>query len=84
MKPLLINQCDEWCSFASFKFVGVFTNREQFNRMIIKLITEKKIEFEGNIPDIKDMSPNDIISHCTYIHSEEITLNYNFFMSNYS
>ena len=75
MTPVIINQCDEWQSYASFKLVGVFTNRQKMNDTILNLLEREKIEFNGNILKLNELNIQELSREVTYLHLEEVELN---------
>jgi len=77
MKPIMINTCDAWQSYASFSFVGVYTNLRAFKKEIKRLIHNNIIEMEDemtihelNFYDVKTLQ-----NQIKYINFNEIELN---------
>ena len=78
----LVNTCDIWMSYDSFRLVGIFTCRRKLNPVLVKLLKEKAIEFEDDSysgKDIKDVinsfSEYELKSKLSYISIDIITLN---------
>lgn len=74
-KYVLLNQCDVWKDYTSFRLVGVFTDRDDLNNVIIKLHKASAIKFDGNISDINEMSLEELYDACMHLHFNEIELN---------
>jgi hypothetical protein len=47
VKVIVVNTCNQWNEYASFKFVGVFTGRTYLNRTLNKLLESDVIEWKN-------------------------------------
>lgn len=74
MKPIIINQCDQWQSYESFKLVGVFINYPKMMRILQQLIIDNKADFDqqwtGNKPSV-----NELQNSFTYLNFNEVEFN---------
>lgn len=75
MKSVIINSCDIWKTYASFRLIGVFTNRKKLNILIKKMIKNKEIEFGSFNKKVEECSIEDLQNLCNFISLEEIEFN---------
>lgn len=78
MKPIIVNTCDAWESYHSFRLVGVYTNKKKFISVIHEMIDEDAIELnEGySKEDInEDTKLLELQANLKYVHFKEIKLN---------
>ncbi len=72
----VVNTCDQWQAYASFRFVGVFTNRRKLNQALNKLLTEERCKWDG--PEkrfVSELSLRDLQINLQFVNINEITLN---------
>lgn len=81
-KVILVNTCDIWKTYSSFRFVGIFTNRNKLNKVITDMIKSKAIEFSDSKNDgknimevVKSMTIDELHSNISYLSVELKTLN---------
>jgi hypothetical protein len=78
MKAVVLNTCDSWKTFSSFKLIGVFTNRKKLEKVIRKLIKSNDIEVDENSPielPLKNFTINELNNHINFLSVQEINLN---------
>lgn len=66
--------CDGWKSSSSMGLKGVF-NREGLLHMIRKGLKAKDLEFDGEVPELKEMSIYDIEVALKYGHIKSLYVN---------
>ena len=70
----VVNTCDEWKGYDSFSLVGVFTSRTQLNKILQKLLNEKKIT--KYMPEtIQESSLKGLQERIEFVHINFITIN---------
>ena len=81
-KVILVNTCDAWKTYSSFRFVGIFTNRNKLNKAITDMIKSKAVEFSNSKNDgknimevVKSMNIDELHSNISYLSVELKTLN---------
>lgn len=74
MKAVIVNSCDAWKTYASFRLIGVFTNRRKLNKCLNDLDKDSSIR---NTTDyaISEMEVHDLNINLDYVSIEEINLN---------
>jgi len=79
MIPVLINQCNEWQSYASFSLVGVFTNKIKMCKVIRTLRDNGDVKFEKNYEgNMEQATINELQNSFTYLNFKELNFNEDF------
>ena len=55
MRAFIVNTCDEWNSYTSFRLVGVFTSRKKLNTILVAMLKKREIEFDDESDIGKDI-----------------------------
>ena len=74
----VVNQCDAWRTYDSFRLVGIFTSRKKLNPVLNRLIKNKSIERDDCPEDgrfVNSLTDRELQDHLKYVHIEVITLN---------
>lgn len=66
--------CDEWKSYSSEGFRGIFTLRE-LKKQVRKELRNKTFEYDGSIRDITDISVKEIHDNVTYLSITPLSIN---------
>jgi len=73
MKAIVVNSCDRFKQFSSFRLIGVYTNKQYVDKLLRELIKTNKIEYDGTSVALDSIEELNI--KCSYIHLNEIVVN---------
>jgi hypothetical protein len=74
----VVNQCDAWRSYDSFRLVGIFTTRKKLNVILNRLLKNKSIQWydeERSDRFVTFLTDRELQNNLKYIHIEVIKLN---------
>ncbi len=72
---VIVNKCNGRGSYASYRLIGVFTDREKLNKLLIDLINKREITFDVDPAYIKGYSIESISKSIHFVHIREVALN---------
>ena len=78
---VIVNTCDAWQGYESFKLVGVYTSKSQLKALILRLLESDTIELDdGGSGELskEDLDFDDIeaiVNQLKYININIITVN---------
>ena len=78
MKPTVVNTCDGWQSYSSFRLVGVFTNMGKLYASLDQLLKDESIEWSDSeevSTTTKGLTIAELQDDLHYINFNSITLN---------
>lgn len=75
MKAIIVNSCNSWKEYASFRLIGVFTNRKKLNRVLNTLIKQGDIDFNSDKKTVNHLTIKEMQVQLDYICIDEIELN---------
>ena len=76
MTPVILNQCDEWQSYASFSLVGVFTNKAMMCKVLRNLLNEDKVKYTKEHEGYMDQATiQELQDSFTYVNFKELDFN---------
>jgi hypothetical protein len=73
MITIVVNTCNEWKEYSSFRLVGVYTNKQYVDKLLRKLIKQGSVEYNGT--SVARDSIDELNNKCTYVDLNEIVLN---------
>ena len=74
----VVNLCDDWESYESFGFVGIFTSRKKLDGVLNKLLKKGNIEWrydERTEKSISKLSEKEMSFQLRYVNINKVTLN---------
>ena len=73
----LVNTCDAWKSYDSFRLVGIFTTRKALNPVLNRMIKQGDIDLDSaaNKKTVNNLSDRELDDYLTYISIQKVTLN---------
>ena len=77
-KVYVVNQCDRWKSYDSFRLVGIFTNRKKLNPVLNKFLKDQSIEWDDEeCTDrfVNKLTDRELQDELRFIYIELVALN---------
>lgn len=74
----VVNTCNVWKWYSSFRLVGVFTSRKKLNPILNKMLNDKQIMWNDetcNKRFVNDLTDKELHNHIDYLSVQVITLN---------
>ncbi len=76
MEPVVVNTCDQWKSYSSFRLVGVYTNRADLSTLLMNLLKENIIEVDEDF-NHRTATLRELDDNVEFLHFNQINLNEN-------
>lgn len=77
-KVYVVNTCNIWKEYASFRLVGIFTSRKKLNVVLNKMLKDKDIVWSDAICSkkfVNKLTDSELCDDLDYVNIEQITLN---------
>lgn len=75
----VVNTCDAWQGYNSFRLVGVFTNRKSLNKVLNSLIQDENIAWKCNeekpYRKVNSYSVDELMVDLEYVNINVVKLN---------
>lgn len=74
----VVNTCNEWKTYDSFRMVGIFTTRKKLNVVLNRLLKQEDIAWDDDVCTdrfVNNLMDMELSNNLKYVSIEKLTLN---------